>query len=168
MEIVKNKVKHEPSKAWFGVLSHTESQFQLFHICSKCVPNGPKGIRNWSLRVPLAQKTGRREVYKTRQKTSIRKVRQYVKNVPKKGSPNKCFFCGFSGSGAKGVPGWSQRPPPSTVQGQFLSKVWQKVVREIVFLWCFIGSCPRLSPHAPKCFRDASRCSRTLPEFSSA
>ena len=55
--------------------------------------------------MPLAQKNGRRDVYKTRQKTSIRKVRTYVQNVPKKGTPKSDFFDVFWGLGPKALQG---------------------------------------------------------------
>ena len=151
------------------IFEYFPTQNRNFNL-SIFVPNvfqmASKDIRNRGPRVPLAQKNGRREVYKTRQKTSIRKVRQYVKNVPKKGTPKSDLFVVF------GV--WGQRRSrvvpktlPSTLQGQTFLKIWQKVVGGIGFLWCFTGSCPRLNPHAPKRFREACAFSQRLPEFSS-
>ena len=118
------------------IFEYHPTQNRSFNF-STFVPNvfqmALKGIRNWGLWVPLAQKTGRREVYKTRQKTSIRKVRQYVKNVPKKGLPEKWSFCCFLGSGAKGVPGWSQRPPRAPYKVKSCRKFDKKWCAELDF-----------------------------------
>ena len=49
-------------------------------------------------------------------------------------------------------------------QGQILSNFVQTMCAEVYFCDVLLGL---LNPHAPRCFRGASRCSRTLPEFSS-
>ena len=71
----------------------------------------PKDIRNRGPWVLLAQKNGRIDVYKTRQKTSIRKVRQSVKNVPKKGTPKSDFFVVFRCLEPKASQGGPKDPP---------------------------------------------------------
>ena len=70
-----------------------------------------KALRNWGLRAPLAPKTCRREVYKNTQKTSIRKVRKSVKNVPQKGIPESDFVVVFWGLEPKAFQGGPKDPP---------------------------------------------------------
>ena len=113
--------------------------------------------------MPLAQKTGRREVYKTRQKTSIRKVRQYVKNVPKKCTPQMRSFCGFSGSGAKGVPGWSQRLPEHSTRSNLVEILTNNCRRNrisVMLYWVLSQTeptCPKEIPGGLRFFPEASR-----------
>ena len=124
-----------------------------------------KDIRNWGPWVPLAQKVGRREVYKTRQKTSIRKVIKSVKNVLKKGTPKSGFLGVFRGLEPKASQG-GPKDPPEDFQTQIWSTFVQKRIAELYFCDVLLGLVPDWT-HVPRCFRSASRCSRTLPEFSS-
>ena len=104
----------EPQPLQSLIFAYHPTRNRSFNL-STFVPNvrqmAPKGIRNWGSWVPLAQKTGRRELYKTRQKTSIRKVRQYVKNVHKKGTPKSGLFVVFRGLEPKASQGGPKDPP---------------------------------------------------------
>ena len=154
----RNKVKHKPSKAWFlSTLLHGIAVSTFPHLLRMCSKWCPKPFEIEVCGCLWRQKlVGER--FKKHTKNQHQKSKKICQKCAPKRYPEKWSFCGFSGPGAKGVPGWSQRPPPSSLQGQIWSKFVQKRVREIGFLWCFIiRSCPRLNPHAPKCFRDVSR-----------
>ena len=100
------------------------------------VPNvfqmAPKDIRNRGPWVPLAQKIGRREVYKTRQKTSIRKVRQYVKNVHKKGTPKSGLFVVFRGLEPKASQGGPKDPPEPLPRSKLVENCTKKGARNCI------------------------------------
>ena len=123
----------------------------------------PKGIRNRGPWVPLAQKTGRREVYKTRQKTSIRKVRQYVKNVPNKGTPKSALFVVFWGLGPKAFQGGPKDPPEHPTRSNLLENLPKSGGRNrisVMFYWVLSQTeptCPKVLPRCFQMFPDASR-----------
>ena len=96
------------------IFEYPPTQNRNFNL-SIFVPNvlqmASKDIRNRGPWVPLAQQICRREAYKTRQKTSIRKVRQYVKNVHQKGTPKSDLFVVFRGLEPKASQGGPKDPP---------------------------------------------------------
>ena len=113
--------------------------------------------------MPLAQKTGRREAYKTRQKTSIRKVRKYVKNVPKKGSPRNCLFVVFRGLGPKAFQGGPKDHPEHPTRSNLLENLPKSGGRNrisVMFYWVLSQTeptCPKEIPGGLRFFPEASR-----------
>ena len=115
--------------------------------------------------MPLAQKTGRREVYKTRQKTSIRKVRQYVKNVPKKGTPKRNLFVVFRGLGPKAFQGGPKDPPEHPTRSNLVEICTQKGARNwisVMFYWVLSQTEPTCPQVLPRCFQIIPDASRVL------
>ena len=160
-------MKYKPSKAWFSYpLLHGIVVLAFWDLLRVCSKRHPKLFEIEACGCLWRHKLVGERFKKHVRKHASEKYENLSKMYPKK-VPRKVILLWFFGV-------WSQRrsrvvpkTPPSPPQGQILSKFAQTRVRGIVFLWCFIRSCPRLNPHAPKRFRGASRCSRTLPEFSS-
>ena len=63
--------------------------------------------------------------------------------------PERNFFCGFSGSGAKGVPGWSQRPSRTPYKVKSCRKFDKKWCAELQFCDVLLGLVPDLT-HMPQ------------------
>ena len=100
-----------PPKLDFRIPSHTESQFQLFHICWDCVPNGTQSPSKLRSAGAFGAKIWYERGLKHTQKVTIRKVRKYVKNVTQKGTPKNNSFVVFRGLEPKASQGGPKDPP---------------------------------------------------------
>ena len=132
----------------------------LFQMCSKW---RSKAFEIEARGCLWRKKTGRREVYKTRQKTSIRKVRQYVQNVPKKGPPKSDFFVVFWGLWPKAFQGGPKDPPEHPTRSNLVEILTKSGARNwiyVMFYWVLSQTeptCPKVLPRCFQMFPDASR-----------
>ena len=103
-----------------------------------------RGLRNWGLLVLFSSKTWLERGVKNTQKAITRKVRNNYEKVVKKDVPKSGFFFWFFwGLGPKAPQGGPKDPykhPPMLN----LIENSTKMVRIILFLWCFYRSCLRL------------------------
>ena len=112
--------------------------------------------------MPLAPKTCRREVSKTHKKQHQKSKKTCQKCAPKRYT-EKLSFCGFSEPGAKGVPGWSQRPTRAPSKVKFDRKLYKKgCVRGIISVMFYLD----LSQTEPTCPQVLLRCFLIFPDSS--
>ena len=127
-----NKVKHKPSKAWFSnTIPHriAVSTFpDLLRVCSKRHPK-PFGIEACGClwRHKLVEERFKNHTINKHQKSMT-----MLQKCTQKTYPEKLYFCGFSGSGSKGVPGWSQRPPEPPTRSNLVEFFTNKGARNCI------------------------------------
>ena len=136
------KVKHNPSKALIFAslpLGIAVSTFPyLLRLCSKWHPK-PFEIEVCGClwRQKLVE-----ERFQKHTKNQHQKSKKICQKCAPKRYPEKLSFCGFSGPGAKGVPGWSQRPPRAPSKVKFGRNLYKKGCAELYFCDVLLGLVP--------------------------
>ena len=95
-------------------------------------------------------------------KNNVQKSKKICQKCAPKRYPEKWSFCGFSGPGAKGVPGWSQRPPRAPYKSNLVEICTKKGARNwisVMFYWV-------LSQTEPTCPQVLLRCFQMFPDAS--
>ena len=150
-------MKHNPSKAWFshpflhGIAVSTFPY--LLRLCSKWHPK-PFEIEVCGClwRQKLVE-----ERFQKHTKNQHQKSKKICQKCAPKRYPEKWSFCGFSGPGAKGVPGWSQRPPRAPYKVKSGRNLYKKGCAKLDFCDVLLGLVPdwtHMPPSASAMFPD--------------
>ena len=161
----KTRSNTSPPKLDFWVPSNKESQFQLFHICWECVPNGVQSHSKLRSAGAFGAKNLQKRGFKTTQKISIRKVRKYVKNVPQKGTPKSGRFVVFRGLEPKASQGGPKDPPELPTRSNLVEICTKKGARNwisVMFYWVLSQTEPTCPQVLPRCFQIIPDASRVL------
>ena len=138
----KTRWNTNPPKLDFRIPSHTESQFQLFHICWDCVPKGTQSPSKLKPAGAFGAKIWYERGLKNTQTKTHQTSKQFCWKCTPKGHPEKLSFCNFLGSGAKGVPGSSQRSPRAPYKVKSCRKIDKKWYAEFDFCDVLLGLVP--------------------------